>query len=816
MTSPAKKKNLNSSSDNKIRGLRGASPAIGVLALFLFVLCAALGQGWLRQGPTHEELYGGAARFLFELRDNMNATGQIPWWTANFLLGHSMAGSAIFTVPIAAGLASVAVFGDPAGSKIAALVVVPLAAFAMFAFMRRLSGNPWTAVAASMLYTVGAQMLSRLADFQHTASIYSYIFPPLIFWAFLKVADERSWRAAAWLALAWSGMALSYTKLTLLFTPLALAFFSWLWVERPAARPALLRGTAAALVMFTAMSVVPLLPLAREFSLMTGFEFAPLETWQRSLTLKNFLSVFDRGNQIFTGVDPIFMADRGQFYLGILVFAAFAWFFWNAWHRTSWLESPDGRAFRVLAGIALLGLWLAHGLTPPLDSMPPLVVASQNAKFITRCLIVAVSLAPLVILFSILPRTPRRKWWVAALGAIYLLVPGFSVLETIPLFRDIRAPWGFWEVGFLSTAGAAALAMKGMFSTIASRRLQVVAALLFAGVLLFDFSPYFAKFSEPGLPDGLFRDFSNANKHLAASTIPGRVYPFSGRYFFLRTPMESGRPLAAESLWNHLQLHGAAALHSAAMRGPDASNAFFRIAGVSHLLIDKEDKAFPPEFAQAAAAGFTKPFDSEFLALLENKDALYPAFIAREYIAVEPGTENLAHEFLTLAVPSNAAAIELGPNTATYPGLVGTASPAAGIFMPERSIRVPGPAFERIDFAQPRRNPMEMRFDTKGAQDAWLVVSEAWHPDWKAFSGSSEIPVFKAYGGLLAIHLGRAWEPIRLSFVPPEWYPACLLIGAASWTLVAGMLLLMPFLPRRARDWWTGKNPSPPATRASL
>jgi hypothetical protein len=276
--------------------------------------------------------------------------------------------------------------------------------------------------------------------------------------------------------------------------------------------------------------------------------------------------------------------------------------------------------------------------------------------------------------------------------------------------------------------------------------------------------------------------------------------------------MESGRPLAADALLDHFQLRGAAALEAAASRGPDAAAAFYRVAGVSHLLIDKKDPLYPPEATELIAAGFPKPFESEFLSLYENKDSLYPAFIAREYIAVEPGTPNLAFEFLTLAVPSNAAAIELGPNTATYPGLVGTASPSAGIFLPERGLQKPGPAFERVDLAEPRTNPMEMSFDPGGAQDAWLIISEAWHPDWKAFSGSLELPVFKAYGGLLAVHLGRAWEPIRLSFAPPAWYSTCLLAGAASWSLVAAMLLLMPLAPRRARDWWTGKKTTPPAT----
>ncbi len=798
--------------DEKKPPLRGTLAAFAVLAVFTAGLCVALGWNWLRQNPTHEELHGGAARFLFELRDIIRATGQIPWWSANFLLGHSMSGLVMCALPIACGLAGVAVFGDPAGIKIAALAVIPLSALAMFVFVRRLSGSPWTAVAAAILYIVSAQMLGRLADFEHWMGSYSYIFPPLILWAFLKIAEERSWRATAWLALAWSGMMLSYTKLAFLFTPLAAVFVLWIWFDQPNARWPLVRGTVAALVLVFAMSVVPLLPLAREFPLVAGFDFSPFAVWQSSFTLKNFLSVFDRGNQLFTGVNPGFMADRGQFYLGVTVFLAFAWFFWNAWRRSPWPESREGVLFRVFAGSAILALWLAHGPIPPLESMRVLVMVSQNAKFLPNWLVLVGSLAPLLVLYAILPRSPRRKWWTFALGLIYLLIPGFSVLENLPLFRGIRATWGFWEVGFLSTAVAAALALQSIFSRIPSLAARAALALALAALLLFDFSPYLSKFSAPGLPAALFRDFSNAQKHLAASPSKGRVYPFSSRYFFLRTPMESGRPLATEASWGHLQLHGVAALHAASGLGPDVAAAFHRIASVSHLLVDKKDPLFPPEFTQSLSAGFPKPFESEYISLLENKACLYPAFLAREYIAVEPGSKNLAHEFLTLAVPSNAAAIELGPTPATFSGLVGTASPSTGVFLPARDITNPGPAFERVAFAQPRTNPMEMRFDIRKPRDAWLVVSEAWHPDWKAFSGSAEIPVFKAYGGLLAVHLGRVREQLRFEFAPPPWYSTCLLVGAAAWILVAGMLLLMPLAPRPARDWWAGKKSAPATT----
>jgi dolichol-phosphate mannosyltransferase len=101
-----------------------------------------------------------------------------------------------------------------------------------------------------------------------------------------------------------------------------------------------------------------------------------------------------------------------------------------------------------------------------------------------------------------------------------------------------------------------------------------------------------------------------------------------------------------------------------------------------------------------------------------------------------------------------------------------------------------------------------MVFDPFGSREGWLVITEAWHPDWMAYSDGAEVPVYKAFGGLMAVPLGRTNGPIELIFSAPVWYSLCVWMSGLSWIGVLGMLLIMPLpiVPRKWKDWWTGAN----------
>lgn len=782
------------------------------LAVFVAIYCTVLGFGWLSQTPSQEELYGSGGRFLHEVVHNLQAADGFPWWSANFMQGHSTANFALCAVPLAVGICSAAIFGHLVGIKIAALLIVPLAALTMFVFVRRLTANEWTAAVASVLYVMSGQMLVRIGNFEHWMGSYSYIFPPLILWAFLKTAGEGSWRASAWLAFAWAGMMLSYAKLTFMFAPLAAIFFVWLLLDQPEKRVALVRGTMVSLVLVGVMSVVLLLPLTREYQWVAAFSMDNFAGWQQAFSIKNFISVLDRANGLLAQMRPDFVADRGQFYLGLITLFSVAAVFWWSRKHSAWLATRNGALLRLFVGMTLLALWLAQGPFSVLTGVQEFLKGSQKAPDWIAALMWLMTCVPPFLIYAILPAGPRRGLYATILILVYVFVPGFVLLEKLPMYRDIRAPWGSWEVGFFAAVVAGALALHQLFDALIEKRDRLVVAGLLGVILLLDSSAYYSKFFAPGLPEQTFRDFDRSQDYLKTSLIDGRVYPMSGRYFYLRTPMQSGRGLNSEASWSHFQLRGMRALVNGANSSPTAMQTYMRVAGISHVLLDKKDPFTPQQIQNAFAQAYPTGFDSEYIKVLENKDSLAPAFIAREYIAMDPGTEGVAAAFLDAAGRINAAPIELGPNERNFPFLAGTGSAAGGIQISQKYAQSPGAAFERVPYSLPRKDPSKMVFDPFGDRKGWLVVTEAWHPDWRADSDGAPIPVFKAFGGLMAIPLSRTEGPIEFTFSPPRWYDLCVWISGLSWAGVLGMLLIMPlpFIPRRWKDWWTGANKKTP------
>lgn len=782
------------------------SPQSALLG-FLAVYCGALAFGWLRQTPSQEELYGDVGRFIVEV-SRMISGGGISWWGPDFLHGQSNAPYFLSAFPLVFGTVFFKIFGDPAGIKIAALAVLPAAAWTMFIFVRRMTGNGWTAVVAGILYVLNAQMVLRIANFEHWMGAYSYVFPPLILWAFLKIADEGSWRASAWLAFGWSAMMLSYAKLTFMFAPLAAVFFVWLMLDQPARRVVLVRGTLVSLVLVGLMAVVLLLPLTREYQWVAAFKFDNFEGWQRAFSIKNFLSVLDRGNGLFASMRPDFTADRGQFYIGLLTFFAVAAVFWWSRRHGAWLATREGVILRLFVGITLLALWLSQGPFSVFTGVQEFLKGSAQAPDWIAALMWLMTLVPLFLIHAILPATPRRPYVAAVLILIYLFVPGFVLLEKVPMFRDIRAPWGFWEVGFFAVAVTGALALTQMFSAFIEKRDRAVVAGLLAVIALLDASAYFNKFFAPGLPAQTFTDFDSSQRYLKNSLTEGRVYPMSGRYFYLRTPMQSGRGLNSEAAWGHFQMSGMRALVNGANTSANAMQTYMRVAGISHVLLDKQDPFTPQQVQQAFAQAYPTGFDSDFIRVLENKDSLAPAFLAREYIAMPLGSEALAPAFLEAAGRINAVPIELGENERSFPFLAGSGGGANGIQLVQRYAQSPGQPFQRVPFALPRTDPSRMVFDPFAVREGWLVVTEAWHPDWRAYSDGTEVPIYKAFGGLMAIPLSRTEGPIEFIFTPPRWYNLAVYVSAASWAGVLGLLIIMPLpiVPRRWRDVWTGAD----------
>ena len=781
------------------------------LLLFLVVYVGVLGFGWLSQTPSQEELYSDAGRFYAELR-NMFAGGHINWWTPDFMQGSSASQYFLVMVPLALGNLLTLMFGDPAAGKVLGLLSLLGAGIATFFFARKLTGSSWIGFLGGAFYVLNAQILLRIASFEHIGNVLAYAFLPLVLLALLRLAEDGSWRSSFLLAASAGAMMLSYTKMALMFLPVAGAFYVWLLFDKSERRVQLIRGSLVAGALLGVMVLPLLLPLTREYQWVAAFSFDNFAGWQQAFSMKSFISVLDRANGLLAQMRPDFVADRGQFYFGLVTIFCMAAVLWWARGQREWLQTRNGVLLRLFLGMTLLALWLSHGPYSAFTGLQEFLKGSIKAPDWIAALVWLMTIVPLVLIYAILPRTPRRGLWATILILVYLFVPGFLLLEQLPIYKDIRAPWGFWETGFIAIAMAGAIAVYQLFDSLIEERDRLVVAGLLGVIMLLDASAYFSKFFAPGLPPQTFADFDRSQDYLKTSLIDGRVYPMSGRYFYLRTPMQSGRGLNTEAVWSHFQMRGVRALVNGANSSPGAMQTYMRVAGISHVLQDKKDPFTPPEIQNAFAQAYPTGFDSEFIRVLENKDSLAPAFVAREYIAMDPDTEALAPAFLDAAGRINAVPVELGPNQRSFPFLAGTGSTQSGIQISQQYAQGPGAPFQRVSFSTPRKDPSRMSFDPFGTREGWLVVTEAWHPDWRAYSDGTQIPIFKAFGGLMAVPLGRTNGAIEFVFSPPRWYDLAVWISGLSWAGVLGMLLIMPlpFIPKRWKDWWTGANKQAP------
>ncbi|MFZ4542348.1 MAG: hypothetical protein ACOYNL_11265, partial [Rickettsiales bacterium] len=561
----------------------GSFPA---LVLAVSAVTAVLAWGWLRQTPSHEELFSDSGRFLHEFKI-LFLDGPLKWWTSNFMQGGSSATYFAVSFFLALSLIFEQIFGSPNGLKILGLLTIPACAFGAYAFVRKLTENGWTAFIAGLLYALNAQLLLRIANFEHVASAVAYVFIPLILFCFMKVAEEGSWRASALLGLVWSALMLTYAKLAFMFLPFALVFYVWLMRENPSRRTALVRGTLVALGLVFLMSVVLLLPLTREYQWVAAFSMDNFAGWQQAFSMKNFISVLDRASGVLAQMRPDFVADRGQFYLGLVTLFAVAAVFWWSRKHAEWLETRNGVLLRLFVGMTLLALWLSQGPFSVFTGVQEFLKGSQKAPDWIAALMWLMTCIPPFLIYAILPAGRRRGFWATVLILIYLFIPGFVLLEKLPMYGDIRAPWGFWEVGFFAAAVAGALALHQLFDALIEKRDRMVVAGLLGVILLLDASAYFTKFFAPGLPAQTFSDFDRSQDYLKTSLIEGRVYPMSGRYFYLRTPMQSGRGLNSEAAWSHFQMRGVRALVNGANSSPTAMQTYMRVAGISHVLLDK-------------------------------------------------------------------------------------------------------------------------------------------------------------------------------------------------------------------------------------
>lgn len=806
------------------------------LAATLAIFCAILAFGWLRQTPSLEELQGGAARSADYFRGMESVKGW-PWWTPNYLLGHSQALQGLSILPLFV-LNGIAALLSPWMTAVSAfkLVGVSLIFFgglAMFSFVRRLTSSGGTALLCGFFYATSAQFVMRIAMLEHLTTAACMVLAPLILLSLLRCEQNANWRNTALLAASVAAMILCYVKIFLLFLPCSIVFVTWRYFAGATKLRANLRHSCVrGALLAVPMALLPLLPTLRESRWLAGFELEPFATWQYAFSFYSGISWLDYWNVLTSGS---FLSALNtsrhpavDFFMGIPVFLGIFLPIIIARAGSSWetlLQGANSRIFRFACLSFFLALWLVSG---------PKSILSSHLEFLKAANHIpdpSIALAWLLFIlqgFAIWKLCGGTRWLPALRASIliivYFAVPGFRLLEHLPFYGDIRAPSAVWtafgtlaatlasgsgwillwqklrEMSAASStthqATAWSIRHKHLLLTITS----VVLALIFCLDCIFLHREFFRK----GLPEKLFTDFELLQKELAKGDIQGGVYWVSGHYFYLATPEFSGRPLAGEALLRHFQTRWGRHMENQVRENFLLFKAWLNYSGVAYVVIDRRDPAFPEIFIKALLADLPEVYKNEHFILLENAYSLAPAYFATKAIRGPDDSYKHARLIAGLAAQGHATVensrVAISDNDKRWTGSIaetGVLEMAGG---PLQKKTAP----LKLRLSAPRTKNYH-EFTVEGLPDnnssGFLLVPETWHPDWTAWQDDKPLPILRGMGEFLTV-IPQSSSPVTFRFVPPGWYGLCLTLGVASWFVTFAAFVVCT-LSKRVRHRWT-------------
>ncbi|MFZ5806772.1 MAG: hypothetical protein ACOY3I_06165 [Verrucomicrobiota bacterium] len=786
---------------------RKERPPFHLLLIFLILFCGMLAFFWIKQGASNKELLANYAKMV-DYFEGMKSVGGWPWWTPHYNSGHSMAdsmGTIITYVLMLVGSILGGVVAQPAmivGPKLVGIAMMFLSAVAMFFFMRRLNPDPWCALVSSIFYAMCPQFALRLAYSEHMVVAFCFLYPPLIFLALLNIAEKNRWRDALLLALSYGAMTLTYVRTAVVFLPAIFIFALWILLTKKERSSHLFVGTLRASLLYFPLAVFPLLPLIREMGWITLFSTDPFQGWQMNFSMKTVLSWLDQGGKLLAPMPPYFTIDAGGFYVGLVSILLFSTLFLYTQKRAKWLASLNGGQFRFFLALAFFLVWLAYGPRSVVKGHLEFLNGAQNMPDWSIPIVWFLLFAQGFMLAMLWPANVRwRVGWIALTLAIYFFVPGFSIIEKIPFYDRIRAPWFFWEVGgsFALAAGIGLIAPMILRDLIKTPFLRTIACLLLLAIALLDQSIYYARFTSGELSKGTFEDFKKTEQVLSEQNQPGKVFFISGRYFYLLTPMMSNRGLMLEAFHGHFMLKWTRYLILAGAGVPDFLRTQLNLMGISHIALDEQDPDTPQELQKFYRDLFPSTFQSSHFTVLSNPDCLAPAFIGKEWVAVESDTPEQNQQLLTLA-RLNYVSVKQTSIDQSQADLIGVLRPKSPLEIKPEYTNQTGTPFQIHSTVLPRRNFHEIKVVQLAGKQGWLTICESYHPDWRAYANDKKVPVHQAFGALLTARIPQDAQEMIFRFEPPRWYSGLLTISSVFWLFsLAALITLSNHKKRHAK-----------------
>ena len=770
----------------------------------IFILIISI--GWLAETPTREQLTMDTGKFW----DLINSAGS--GWSPSYMMGHSMqvynACAIAMTLTEAAYRILGGVFSHLFIHKLVILTFIPASAISIWFLMRRMGAGQSLSAWTALFYITLPSINVAIGIYEHWTVGFCFVFTPLILRGILAVAEEGSPREIVGLGLAASALALSYTKIAVVMSPMLLFWTIEVLRQNPKQIRRSLIGYCFSILVAGLTAVLILLPGLREFGMAAGFLFDPVDGWKHHYAFKTALLWIDIWGFLTKG-SPELMGDAQMFQIGLIPLIALSLPL-SLSSLAEWRTSKLGRWFLILTGCWLISIWFASGPDGILLGHINTLKTSQGIPD-TSIPILWLSLIWIgwLIYKTASQLLPKNALVPALITLILLVVPVFRIAEFLPLFGDIRAPESFWSVGgFCCLSAAVGMAFWILFTRVVSDSWRKPVAIIIGLVMLVELYPIHSAYWTRGLDRQLFSEFDQAAAFLKTAPIQGRIHALSSRYFYLKLPENSGRAIDTEAALRHFQLKWIRHLEAAGNASGDTLKSYLNLAGVAYILLDKEDPFSPKQMQDFFRSIYPVVFENRYFAVLANNSTLYPAFLAHDFVSLPMGSYAMAPAALQL-LNQNIATVETVAPDQSVPGFAGMAKGPNQIELLGQYQGKAGQPFARVPLTGNRMDDYQrMTYQLPPTASGWLVVSEAYHPDWTVIVDGKPAEVHRAEAALLSTYVPAGSHEVVFQFKDPAWYSLCLTLGALSWivALAAMLYLSSKWAPAKWREWWLCSN----------
>jgi hypothetical protein len=770
------------------RSPRPVSPdrtGLWITLLAALAYCTWLAIHWLPLGYSDKE-FGGFVSRVWDVQREWRAHHHLAWWTPFYMSGSSYGLNHTQGFYLLPSLMFASFTDIHTAVKLTSLLAIFAGALAMYGCARYFLKNEWAAALAGIAFLLHPEQIIRAAGAEHLGIIVFMPFMPLTFWLLAQALETGRFRDIFWCGLSAFGLLWTHNKMAFVFGVFLAGYLGYWLCRKPDLKRTVrtLATLGGVTVGLCAVLVVPGLMESGQVKLLSGEQEA-LRQWQRGFAFKSLLALVDRDGAVTRettntvthllqaqAFHPTTQAEADQMRESIhRVFAMTA-------------DSPEKYAGLVLlAVVTLTGLWnhrranrslfwflLGSFLVTVMLSCGPSTVWRANwqtwravfglpvALGVIRP-VALLGLAALVAFLALFYRrkltTTRKRAWAAGALAAFLFLPAFSMLAAVPFFKEIRAPYVFYD-----GPGTFFIALLAGFFVTDTKWPKL--APLIPVLMLIDYWPYQRPCKDNGVPARTLENLRATYASVRQDTDWVKTYSISGRYFHLLGPMYGGKPQVYEAFYNWMSPLGTGLLNQSGL-----SREMLNLFGARYLVCDKTDpQANPQLFAQLRQIfpAVTRE-DDDFLVL--RNDTAHPYVSATTKVCSFTGDVRESAP-ITLALAARDFTLVHDPrvrNAVPYPPTTQSAPlPLTDVHLTRESSHL-------------------IRIGLTAPQDCVAVIAESYYPFWHATVDGKPAEVLRVNTALMGVELPAGAHDIVLTYRPPTAY------GMAG--IVSGLALMV-------------------------